>query len=231
MPRGRADRQTSSDDNERNNPTPQRREPIPRRELEQLLMTIRSQKDEWQQRAKENEKAATQLVQVQQKIETYQLKANEWEERATQNQQFYIQEQQNHQQTHCLYNQEKARAIEWLTKYEEANTQREQYLTLYNDTKEQLKYERRSKAAIKGWQTRRKFENERLKREIGGMTVLLRESLERKDEAVNNLYIVAERMDRIQQLVDSVQEKTTTPMNLLQKLKRIWLAIREILGE
>ncbi|MGM3306683.1 hypothetical protein ACSQ6I_12020 [Anabaena sp. WFMT] len=106
------------------------------------------------------------------------------------------------------------------------------YLTLYNETKAELKFERRSKASIKGWETRRKAENERLKREIGNMVVLLRESLASKDEAVNNLYIVAERMDRIQSLVDSVDEETTSnPIGFVQKFRRIWLAIKDILSE
>ncbi|BAU05845.1 hypothetical protein [Fischerella sp. NIES-3754] len=64
------------------------------------------------------------------------------------------------------------------------------------------------------------------------MVILLRESLASKDEAINNLYVVAERMDRIQSLVDSVEEETTAnPVGLLQKFKRIWLAIKEILSE
>jgi hypothetical protein len=209
-----------------------KKEPMPPRELEQLLANVRAQRDEWKQKAKENEEAATQLVCVRQEIETYQLKVNEWEERATQNHQLYLDEQQKYQQTLCLYKEEKERSTEWLAKYEQADAQRQQYLTLYNEAKEELKYERRSKASIKGWETRRKRENERLKREIGEMTILLRDSLERKDEAVNNLYILAERMDRIQQLVDSVEEESTnTPVGLLQKFKRIWLAIKEILVE
>ncbi|WP_371681650.1 hypothetical protein [Chroococcidiopsis sp. TS-821] len=268
----RADRRTPSDDNARNNPVSRREEPISYHELKQQLMTARSQRDELR---KENEKAITQLSVIEQNLKTFQLKANEWEQRATQTHQLYVaeqqkhqqtlclynaetakvtewltkyeeanaqkqqyltlynDEQQKHQQTLCLYNEEKARATEWFTKYEEANAQKQQYLTLYNEVKEQLKYERRSKASIKGWETRRKHENERLKREIGEMSVLLRESLVRKDEAVNNLYILAERMDRIQQLVDSVEveEATNTPLSLLQKLKRVWVAIQEILGE
>ncbi|OKH20428.1 hypothetical protein NIES593_18805 [Hydrococcus rivularis NIES-593] len=221
----RADRRTPNDDNALNNPRSRKKEPIPPRELEQLLANVRAQRDEWKQKAKENEEAATQLV-------TYQLKVNEWQERVTQNYQLYIEEQQKHQQTLCLYNEEKAKATEWLTKYQQADAQRQQYLTLYNEVKEELKYERRSKASIKGWETRRKRENERLKREIGEMTIVLRDSLERKEEAVNNLYILAERMDRIQQLVDSVEEESTnTPVGLLQKFQRIWLAIKEILAE
>lgn len=281
----RGDRRDSNYDNAVNNPRSRRREPIPPRELQQLLMTVRAQRDEWQQRAKENEEATSQLVHVQQKIETYQIEANELKEQVTQNYRFYIDEQENHQktlylyneekakisqlvhvhqreiqtcqleanelkeqvnqnyrfyideqqshqQTLCLYNEEKARATELLTKYDAANSEREMYLTLYNEAKAELKHERRSKASIKGWETRRKAENEKLKREIAQMVVILRDSLASKDEAVNSLYVVAERMDRIQSLVDSVEEETTNnPMGLVQKFKRIWLAIKDILSE
>ncbi|MEH2242759.1 MAG: hypothetical protein V7K85_08465 [Nostoc sp.] len=281
----RADRRDSNDINNVNNPRARQKEPTPPRELQQLLMTVRAQRDEAQQRAKENEEAASQLVHVQQDIQTYQieanelkeritqnyrfyvdeqenhqktlylyneekakisqlvhvhqreiqtcqLEANELKERVTQNYQFFVDEQQSHQQTLYLYNGEKARATELLTKYEAVNSEREMYLTLYNEAKAELKHERRSKAGIKGWETRRKAENERLKREIAQMVVLLRESLESKDEAVNSLYVVAERMDRIQSLVDSVEEETTNnPIGLVQKFKRIWLAIKDILSE
>ncbi|MBD2473248.1 hypothetical protein [Nostoc sp. FACHB-145] len=232
MPMRRSDRRDSNDDNAINHPRSRQKEPMPPHELQKLLMTVRAQRDEWQQKAKENEAATTQLVQVQQEIQTYQVKFNELEERVAQNYQLYIDEQQNHQQTLCLYNEEKARASQLLIKYEEVNSQKERYLALYNETKAELKYERRSKASIKGWETRRKAENERLKREIADMVVLLRESMSSKDEAVNNLYVVAERLDRIQSLVDSVEEETTNnPVGLVQKFKRIWLAIREILSE
>jgi chromosome segregation ATPase len=281
----RADRGDSNHDNAVNNPRSRQKEPTPPHELQQLLMTVRAQRDEWQQRAKENEEATSQLVHVKQEIQTYQieanelkeqvtknyrfyideqenhqktlylyneekakisqlvhvhqrefqtcqLEANELKERVTQNYQFYVDEQQSHQQTLCFYNEEKARATEFLTKYQSVNSEREMYLTLYNEAKAELKHERRSKASIKGWETRRKAENEKLKREIAQMVVLLRESLESKDEAVNSLYVVAERMDRIQSLVDSVEEETTNnPMGLVQKFKRIWLAIKDILSE
>lgn len=232
MPMRRSDRRDSNDDNAINNPRSRQKEPVSPHELKQLLMTARAQRDEWQQKAQANEAATTQLVQVQQEIQTYQVKLTELEELATQNYQLYVSEQQNYQQTLCLYNEEKARSTDLLTKYEEAHSERERYLTLYNETKEELKYERRSKASIKGWETRRKAENERLKREIADMVVLLRESMSSKDEAVNNLYVVAERLDRIQSLVDSVEEETTnSPIGLVQKFKRIWLAIKEILSE
>ncbi len=281
----RGDRKDSNYDNNVNNPRSRQKEPTPPRELQQLLMTARAQRDEWQQRAKENEEATSQLVHVKQEIQTYQIEANELKEQVTQNYRFYIDEQENHQktlylyneekakisqlvhvhqreiqtcqleahelkeqvtqnyrfyideqqshqQTLCLYNEEKARATELFTKYDAIKSEREMYLSLYNEAKAELKHERRSKASIKGWETRRKAENERLKREIAQMVVLLRESLESKDEAVNSLYVVAERMDRIQSLVDSVEEETiNNPMGLVQKFKRIWLAIKDILSE
>ncbi|WP_256875044.1 hypothetical protein [Nostoc sp. C052] len=288
----RGDRRDSNYDNAINNPRSQQKEPVSYHELKLSLMTVRanleeaaSERDKWQECAKEYQEAASQLVHVQQEIQTYQietnelkeqitqnyrfyideqenhqktlylyneekakisqlvhvhqreiqtcqLEANELKEQVTQNYRFYIDEQQSHQQTLCLYNEEKARATEFLTKYDAANSEREMYLTLYNEAKAELKHERRSKASIKGWETRRKAENEKLKREIAQMVVLLRDSLASKDEAVNSLYLVAERMDRIQSLVDSVEEETTNnPIGLVQKFKRIWLAIKDILSE
>jgi chromosome segregation ATPase len=333
----RADRKNPNDDNAANNPQSRKKEPTPPRELEQLLMTIRAQRDQWQQKAKDNEEvviqaqqeietyqneinelreraaqsyqiyqneqtkyqqslslynkeqakatelisqrneweqrakanqeAASQLVQVQQNIQTYGIKVKELEEKIAENYLLYLKEQdksqegisqlirvqkniktyeikvnelkeivadekQNYQQTLSLYNEEKAKAIKLLVKYEEINSERDKYVILYNEAKAELKFERRSKASIKGWETRRKAENERLKKEISDMVVLLRQSLTSKDEAINNLYIVAERMDRIQSLVDSVEEETTNnPVGMVQKFKRIWSVIKEILSE
>ncbi|WP_334788860.1 hypothetical protein [Nostoc sp.] len=191
-----------------------------------------AQRDEWQQRAKKNQEAASQLTQVQQDIQTYQVEVNELKERVAHNYQIYLDEQKNYQQALHRYNEEKARATELLAQYEEIKSERDNYLTLYNEAQTQLKFERRSKAGIKGWETRRKAENERLKQEIAEMVVLLRESLVSKDDAINNLYVVAKRMDRIQSLVDSVEEEATgNPVGLVQKFKRIWLAIKEILSE
>jgi chromosome segregation ATPase len=131
-----------------------------------------------------------------------------------------------------LYNDEKEKAIVLIAKYEEADRDREKYLTLYNQTKNELKSERRSKAGIKSWETRRKQENERLKQEIGEMALLLQDSLARKDEAVNSLYMLAERMDRIQDLVDSVEElPSKTPIGFMKKMQRIFTAIKGIIAE
>lgn len=131
----------------------------------------------------------------------------------------------------ALYESEKTKNDQWLIQFEDVQAERDHYLTLYQESQDELKFERRSKSAIKGWETRRKRENERLKHEISEMTVLLRDSLERKDEAINSLYVVAERMDRIQRLVDSVDDDTATPGGMLQKLQRIWQAVKEILAE
>jgi hypothetical protein len=131
-----------------------------------------------------------------------------------------------------LYNEEKIKSSDLLVKYEQAQIETQRYLTLYNESQTQLKLERRSKAGIKGWETRRKRENERLKQEIGEMAVLLRDSLARKDEAIDNLEALADRMDRIQSLVDSVEgESANNPVNFLQKISRIWQAIKDILAE
>lgn len=119
-----------------------------------------------------------------------------------------------------------------MVQFETIQAERDQYITLYNEAQSQLKFERHSKAGIKGWETRRKRENERLKQEIGEMTVLLRDSIARKDAAIGNLEELANRMDRIQNLVDSVEATSTdTPIGLLQKFKRIWQAIQDILAE
>ncbi len=191
-----------------------------------------AQRDELQKRGQENQKVAYELIQVQLDLQTYQVKVNDLEESAAQNYQKYLNEQKNYQEALTSYNEEKARANELLAKYEEVSSERDNYLTLYNEAQTQLKFERRSKASIKGWETRRKAENEKLKREIAEMVVLLRESLTSKDEAINNLYVVAERMDKIQSLVDSVEEDTTSnPVGLVQKFQRIWFAIKEILSE
>ncbi|GBF82424.1 hypothetical protein [Aphanothece sacrum] len=256
----RADRKTSNDDHAIKYPIGHQKEPVPTRELEQLLATVRNQRDEWQQKAKENEAAATQLVHFQQEIEIVQGELKDWKVQANNNHKLYLDEQYKQQEVLILYEQEKVKSIEllhkyqqtntqlntvvnerneWenkyhttLTLYQEANVQKETYLTLYHEAQTELKHERQSKAGIKGWNTRRKKENEKLKQEIGKMTLLLKDSLERKEEAVNNLYLVAERMERIQDLVDSVDnESSNTPIALLDKLKKIWQAIREILGE
>ena len=132
----------------------------------------------------------------------------------------------------ALYEQETARTSELQLSLETAASERDRYITLYNDAQSELKFERRSKAGIKGWETRRKKENERLKREIGEMTLLLRDSIERRDVAITNLEAIAGRMDRIQNLVDSVDEETsTTPVGMVQKFRRIVEAVREILAE
>jgi hypothetical protein len=64
------------------------------------------------------------------------------------------------------------------------------------------------------------------------MALLLQESLGKKDQAIANLEEMAARMDRIQNLVDSVDgEVTNNPVGMLQKLQRIWTVIKEILAE
>ncbi len=228
----RSDRKNSNDDNEINHLRSRQEEPPSYHELKQNLMTVKSrldetltERDQLKQHVQENQEAATQIVRFQQE-------ANEWKEKATENHQLYLAEQNSYQHTLTLYNEERTRATELLAKYNEVDAERSKYLSLYNEAQSELKFERKSKAGIKGWETRRKRENQLLKQEIAEVTLLVRESLVRKDEAVDNLYALADRMDRIQRLVDSVEEGTSiTPVGLLQKLKRVWLAVKEILGE
>ena len=131
-----------------------------------------------------------------------------------------------------MYEAEKVRGDELVIQLNEAQGHRDRYLTLYNETQSELKTERRSKAGVKGWETRRKKENEKLKQEISEMAAVLRDSIERKDEAIDSLYSVAERMDRIQRMVDSVDDDTATnPIGMVQKLQRMWQAVKEILAE
>ncbi|MCC5663296.1 hypothetical protein LC653_04945 [Nostoc sp. CHAB 5784] len=224
----RGDRRDSNHSNAVNNPRSTQKEPASSHELELSLMTVptnidetASQRDEWKEHEKEYQEAASQLVHVQQEIQTYQIEANKLKKCISQNYRFYIDEKNNHQDTLYFY-----------TKYELVNSEREMYLSLYNKAQAKLKHEQHSKASIKGWETRRKADNEQLKWEIAQMVVLLRESLESKDKAVNSLYVVAERMDRIQSLVDSLEEETTNnPIGLVQKFKSIWLVIKDIFSE
>ncbi len=225
----RSDRRDENDDNSIKHPQPKRKEPASTRELEQLLGTVRWQRDE----AKHNlQETSSQLVLVQDELQVSVGRVREWEDQATQNQQFYLGEQEKYQKTLCLYNEERSKVNELLVKYQEVDTQRDKYLTLYNETKTLLSQEKRSKAGIKGWETRRKQENQRLKQEIAEMVVILKESLEKKDEAIDSLYSMADRMDRIQKLVDMVDdEPVDTPAGLVPKLSRIWMAIKNILAE
>ncbi len=173
-----------------------------------------------------------QVLQISQKLEYSQIEISEWRDRAMQYQQLYLGEQEKYEQTTCSYEEEKKRATELIAKYEEADSQRIKYFTLYGETQAQLKKERKSKAGIRSWETRRKHENQRLKEEIAEMTVLLRDSLARKGEAVENLYALADRMDQMQKLVDVEEEESTVHQTgLRQKLKRIWMTIQDILAE
>jgi chromosome segregation ATPase len=218
----RSDRHTDSYDNERRYPRSRPSEPASYRDLEGRLITVRSQRDEAQK--------------------TAQVKAEE----AQRNHQLYLEEQEKRQTTltlyhetqrevdHylALYNQEKTHSLQWQTKYEEAEAQSQHYLTLYQEAQTELKFERRSKAGIKGWETRRRRENERLKQEIADMMGVLRDSMARESAAADALEEVADRMGRIQSLVDSVEADTSDhPLGLLQKFQRIWQAVKDILAE
>jgi len=232
----RADRRDNSDDNSRKIPQSKQPEPLSAHESRQLLMTLRAQKNELQQKVQETEQQAEQThhlyLEEQQRYQTTFTLYQEEQEKYQSTLTLYQEVQTQAESYLTLYNQEQIRSGELLVKYETAQAERDEYLTLYNEAQTQLKFERRSKAGIKGWETRRKRENELLKREIAEMTFLLRDSLARKEEAIGNLDELANRMDRIQRLVDSVEGETdSNPIGLLQKFKRIWQAVKDILAE
>ncbi len=160
---------------------------------------------------------------------------DELEAAKTQAQSYFRLHQDSQTQTQSyltMYEAEKVRGDELVIQLNEVQGHRDRYLTLYNETQSELKTERRSKAGVKGWETRRKKENQKLKQEISEMAIVLRDSMERKDEAINSLYSVAERMDRIQRMVDLVDDDpATNPIGMVQKLQRMWQAIKEILAE
>ena len=221
-----------------------------RNELQQRVQETEKQAEQNHQLyLEEQQQRQTALTLCQTEQQKYQTTLTLYQEEQQQRQKTFIlfqDEQQKYQSTLILYreaqtqaqsyltlyNQEQIRSSDLLVKFEAASTERQHYLTLYTEAQTQLKLERHSKAGIKGWETRRKRENERLKQEIGEMTVFLRDSLARKEEAVNHLDELAERMDRIQSLVDSVDgESTSNPLGLLQKFNRIWQAVKSILAE
>ncbi|HAN46517.1 MAG TPA: hypothetical protein DCQ32_08200 [Cyanobacteria bacterium UBA8156] len=126
----------------------------------------------------------------------------------------------------------------WAWQYQEAIAGQQQFRTLYQQSqqelqqvRDELKFERRSKASIKGWETRRKAENDKLKKEIADMVQVLQQSMVREGEAVATLQTIAGRMDRIQNLVNGLDSEATSPKNLLEKFQKIWQAIQEILRE
>lgn len=246
----RGDRRDDSYDNAARNPRSRQSEPLSAHESRQLLMTLRVQRDELKQKVTETEQQAEQSYQLyleeQQRYQTTITLYQEEQQRYQTTLTLYQEEQHKYQSTLtlyqeaqtqaqsylALYDQEQARTSELLIQFETVQAERDQYLTLYQEAESQLKFERRSKAGIKGWETRRKRENERLKQEIGEMALLLRDSVARRDAAIGNLEELANRMDRIQNLVDSVDAAATdTPIGLLQKFKRIWHAIQDILAE
>ncbi len=235
----RNDRGTPNSDNERNFPRSQSKEPTTREELIQQKMNaiakwseVKIERDEWKQKAQINEDAAIQLLDIQQQLQLSESRDNEIRLLSEKHYQLYLNEKEQYQTIFKLYNQEQAHSEGLLIKYQEANALQLQYLEQCNELQIELKKERRSKASIKSWQTRRKNENELLKQQIGDMVVLLRESLQRKEESINYLYLVGDRMDRIQRLMDSVEDESNRdPVGLLEKLMRVWLAVQKILAE
>jgi hypothetical protein len=136
-------------------------------------------------------------------------------------------EQQEFQNTLFLYNEEKSKSAELLLKYIDANAQQAKYLDLYTESQVKLKEARKTIAGLRGWSTRRKKENDNLKQKISGMVVQLRDSYIREDEAIQNLYGLAERMDKIQKILDPVNEEYVS----VEQLTRISILLKVILDE
>jgi len=237
MPMRRADRHDDSYDNSIRNPTSrQSSEQLSYHELRTKWITTRTERDELRQRSGALEQQAQQsqklYLEEQQRYQSTLTLYQEEQERYRTTLTLYQDAHTQAQSYLTLYNQEQARALELATKYETVEAERQHYLTLYNQVQDELKFERRSKAGIKGWETRRKRENERLKQEIGEMTLLLRDSMNREEDALTNLEAIATRMDRIQSLINSVDEEPgDNAIGFLQKLQRIWQAVKEILAE
>ncbi|WP_225885303.1 hypothetical protein [Leptolyngbya sp. KIOST-1] len=200
------------------------------------MSTARSQRDEAKdqvvEKARQLEETQTryqeQAEELQSTLVLYREQAEELQSTIV----LYRESQEQASSYLALYTEEQARSSELEVKYNQVCQESQNYLTLYKQIEQELKVERRSKAGIKGWETRRKRENERLKQEIGEMAMVLRESLTKKDQAIKSLEEVAARMDRIQSLVDSVDgEGVNNPVGMLQKFQRIWAAVKEILAE
>jgi chromosome segregation ATPase len=243
----RSDRRDASQDNALNNPKPKAPEPVSSHERNALVMTLRAnvkaaeqakqelthQVQETQKLYQEEQARYQSALVLYEEAQTYQPLYQE--ERAKNTTLLFQFEETNQkfQQYFNLYNEEKVQNQNLILQVQAAQADGEKYLTLYNESQTQLRAERKSKAGIKGWETRRKKENERLKQEIAEMMVILRDSMERKEEAISNLENLAERMDRIQSLVDSVEDDSTnaSPLGVVSKFKRIWRAIQDILAE
>ena len=246
----RADRKTSDDDNAANNPAGPKREPIPYEDLKKIIATVRSQRDEAKKEIEEKTEQAEEIrrdyLEEQNKYQStltlYQTAETQYKSTLA----LYVEEQKKvhlissklqevntqAQSYLTMYDSEKVRGDELVIQLNEVQGHRDRYLTLYNESQSELKTERRSKAGVKGWETRRKKENQKLKQEISEMAMVLRDSMERKEEAINSLYSVAERMDRIQRMVDLVDDDpATNPIGMVQKLQRMWQAVKEILAE
>lgn len=232
----RADRRDDSHDHSMHNPTTRQSEPLSYHEVKTRWLSVRAERDELHQRAQEIEQKVAQTHQLyldeqrnhQTALTLYQEEQSRYQTTLT----LYQEAHSQAQSYLTLYTQEQTRVTELSNQFAAAEAERQHYLTLYNQAQDELKFERRSKAGIKGWETRRKRENARLKQEIAEMTLLLRDSMNREEGALTNLDAIANRMDRIQSLIDSVEEDpASNPLGLIQKFKRIWQAVKDILAE
>jgi multidrug efflux pump subunit AcrA (membrane-fusion protein) len=236
MPMRRSDRRDDSYENSLRNPTSRSREPLSYHDLKASLSTVRANLREAEELAQAEAQKAEQnrqlFLEAQQKQQSALALYQEEQQRYQSTLALYETAKTEAQSYLTLYSQEQAKSAELLTQYEAAKAESQQYLMLYQEVESQLKFERRSKAGIKSWETRRKRENERLKQEVAEMAVILRDSMSREENALTDLDAIAQRMDRIQALINSAEEDTPqNPIGLLQKFQRIWQAVREILAE
>jgi chromosome segregation ATPase len=218
----RSDRRTQEDDYAQQHPVSKTAEPLSFKELQQRYQTLKSRSTEIQ----------GQLQQTQ--AETQAWETVVWHDLEQQ----VRRERQRAWNALCVVQavREEQQLLTW--QYQQAIEGQQQFQTLYQQSqqelyrvRDELKFERRSKASIKGWETRRKAENDRLKREIADMVQVLQQSMVREDEAKATLQAIAGRMDRIQNLVNGLDAEATSPKNLLEKFQKIWQAIQEILRE
>ncbi|MGQ9865231.1 MAG: hypothetical protein ACUVSQ_02950 [Pseudanabaenaceae cyanobacterium] len=191
---------------------------------------------EWQQRYRN---VSSRLAEVESNLQQTQGEAQAWETVVWQDLERQVQqERQRAWNAQCVMQALQEDQQLWAWQYQQAVAGQRQFQTLYQQSQEELyrvrdelKFERRSKASIKGWETRRKAENERLKKEIADTIKVLQQSMEREEEATLTLRTIAGRMDRIQTLVSGLDTETASPKNLLEKFWKIWQAIQEILRE
>ena len=106
----RADRKTPSDDNAANYPTSRKREPIPDKDIQKILATVRGQRDEFKQKVEEKT----------QEVEVLGIA--------------YVEEKKKYDSTLMLYQTVKTAYVEEKKKYDSTLTLYQTVKTQYNST-------------------------------------------------------------------------------------------------